>query len=137
MRNKLLWFVVMVAGLQVAGGRLQAHHAFAAEFDAEKKVTMDGTVAEMHWINPHAWLYVDVPGPDGTVDRWGFEFGAPNALIRRGWTKSTVPLGLELTIVGYLAKDGRKLAYAETVLLPDGRKLFAGSSGAGAPQVPK
>ena len=137
MPKKPVWFVMMfamVAVLQVADERLQAHHAFAAEFDSTKRVEITGTVDEMQWVNPHAWLWVNVPGPDGTMERWGFEFGAPNALFRRGWTKSTVPPGMELKIVGYRAKDGREIAWAQTVTLPDGNQLFAGSAGVGAPE---
>src|SRR5882724_9567260 len=90
-----LGLIVLVGGLQVGSNHLQAHHAFAAEFDSEKKVMMSGTVAEMEWSNPHAWLWLNVKDEDGTDQRWGFEFGAPNALFRRGWTKSSVPVGMK------------------------------------------
>ena len=133
MPNKAVWLVVIFAALQIAGGRVEAHHAFSAEFDSTNRVEIIGTVAEMRWTNPHAWLYVDVE-EEGAVERWGFEFGAPNALIQRGWTKATVPPGMALTIVGYRAKDGRKIAWAQTVTLPDGSQLFAGSQGVGAPE---
>jgi hypothetical protein len=133
MTHRMIGLVVLTAALQVGSSPLQAHHAFAAEFDAQKNVTMAGTVAEMQWTNPHAWLWLNVKGADGTEERWAFEFGAPNALIRRGWTKSTVPFGMKVTVVAFLAKDGRKIANAKTVLLPDGRQLFAGSTGTGAP----
>ena len=114
-------------------GRLAAHHAFAAEFDANKKVTLKGTIAKMEWVNPHAWLWIDVEGKDGTVENWALEFGPPNALFRRGWRKSSLPVGAAVTATGYLAKDGRKVANADKVTLPDGSVLSAGSSGAGAP----
>ena len=94
---------------------------------------MTGTIAEMQWVNPHAWLWINVKGKTGKEERWGIEFGPPNALFRRGWTKSSVPQGAVVTVVAYLAKNGRKIANAETVLLPDGRKLFPGTSGTGAP----
>ena len=123
----LVILIAVLAVLHVGNSRVQAHHAFSAEFDADKPVTLTGTVAEMQWINPHAWLWVDVLGTDGETERWGFEFGPPNTLIRAGWTKSTVPPGLEVTVQAFLAKDGRKIANARTVLLPDGRELFAGS----------
>jgi len=113
-----------------------AHHAFSAEFDANKPITIEGTIAKMEWVNPHAWLWIDVTNSDGTVDHWALEFGPPNALYRRGWRKSSVPVGAEVTATGFLAKDGRKIANADQVTLPDGRTLFAGSSGTGAPNDP-
>lgn len=132
-RNTALCLVVVSLGLFQTAGRVLAHHAFAAEFDANKKVTMTGTIAEMQWINPHAWLWITVKGADGKDERWGLEFGPPNALFRRGWSKKSVPVGAEVTVVAYLAKDGRKIANADQVTLPGGKKLFAGTSGSGAP----
>src|SRR5262249_15536781 len=117
----------------LAGSRSFAHHAFSTEFDRDKKVTMSGTVARMEWTNPHVWMWVDVKDKDGKTQQWGLEFGAPNALFRRGWTKSAVPVGGRVTVTGYLAKDGRPIANADQVTLPDGRTLFAGSNGTGAP----
>jgi hypothetical protein len=134
MTQKIAWLIALAGVLYVASGRLQAHHSFNAEFDSSKPVTLIGTVDEMQWINPHAWLFVNVPGPDGKVERWGFEFGPPNVLIRRGWTKSTVPPGMKVTVNAFLAKDGRKIANARNVLMPDGRKLFAGSGGDAPPE---
>jgi hypothetical protein len=133
MMKKTVYVAVLLAAVSVASARLLAHHAFAAEFDAEKQVTMTGTVAEMQWTNPHAWLWVNVKNQAGEEERWGFEFGPPNALFRRGWTKSTVPAGMKVTVVAFLAKDGRHVANAKAVTLPDGKELFAGSSGTGAP----
>jgi hypothetical protein len=134
MRLTKAGYVATVAfAILVGGGYVQAHHAFAAEFDATKEVTMTGTVDEMQWVNPHSWLYIMVTGADGKEERWGFEFGPPNALFRRGWTRSTVPHGMKVTVVAFLATDGRKVASAKTVKLPDGRSLFAGSEGTGAP----
>jgi len=132
-RNAALYLVVLGLGLFQTAGRVLAHHAFAAEFDANKKVTMTGTIAEMQWINPHACLWITVKGADGKDERWGLEFGPPNALYRRGWTKRSVPVGAEVAVVAYLAKDGRKSANADQVTLPDGKKLFAGTSSNGAP----
>lgn len=128
-------YVGVIAGLFLScyAGVTYAHHAFSAEFDANSPVTLEGTIAKMEWVNPHAWLWVDVTNENGTVDAWAVEFGPPNALFRRGWRKSSVPIGANVTVTGYLAKDGRKLANANQVTLPDGRRLFAGSSGTGAP----
>ena len=117
-------------------GVTSAHHAFSAEFDASQPITLEGTIAKMEWVNPHAWLWIDVTNDDGSVDAWALEFGPPNALFRRGWTKSSVPVGESVTATGFLAKDGRKVVNANQVTLPDGRQLFAGSSGTGAPYDP-
>jgi hypothetical protein len=128
-----MYVAILGVGLLLAAERVLAHHAFSVEFDANKKVTMKGTIAKMEWVNPHSWLWIDTKGPDGTVEQWGFEFGTPNALYRRGWTKSSLPIGAQVTVVAYLAMDGRKIASADEVTLPDGRTLFAGTSGNGAP----
>jgi hypothetical protein len=130
MRKSLL----MVAGLLVlAAASLSAHHAFAAEFDANKPITLKGTVTRMEWINPHSWIHVDVKGPDGKVVSWMVEGGAPNALLRRGFTKASLPAGTEILIEGYQAKNGTHKANGRDLTLPDGKKLFVGSSGTGAP----
>ena len=131
-------YVGVTAGLifTLLAGAAYAHHAFSAEFDASKPVTLEGTIAKMEWVNPHAWMWIDVENDDGTVDEWALEFGPPNALFRRGWTKSSVPIGESVKVSGFLAKDGRKVANANEVTLPDGRSLFAGSSGSGAPYDP-
>ena len=131
--TKTRYVAAALFAVVVGRGHMQAHHAFAAEFDATKEVTMTGTVAEMQWVNPHSWLYINVTNAEGKEERWGFEFGPPNALFRRGWTRSTVPPGMKVTVVAFLATDGRKVASAKTVKLPDGRSLFAGSEGTGAP----
>jgi hypothetical protein len=110
-----------------------AHHAFAAEFDAKKPVKMRGTVTRMEWINPHAWIHVDVKGPDGTVVPWMIEAGTPNTLFRRGFTKDSLAKGTEILIDGYQSKDGLNKANGRDITFPDGRKLFLGSSGTGAP----
>ena len=114
-----------------------AHHAFAAEFDGNKPVKLTGAITQIEWINPHAWLHMDVKGPDGKVQKWEIELAAPNGLIRRGWTKGSVPTGTEVVITGYQAKDGTLKANAREANFPDGRKMFVGSSGTGAPEFPE
>ncbi len=111
-----------------AGTPLRAHHAFAAEFDGSKPVKLTGTVTKMDWINPHAWLYVDVKGTDGKVVAWMIEGGAPNALLRRGWNRRSVPPGTVVIVEGFRAKDGSTRASGGAVTLPDGTKLFIGAS---------
>jgi hypothetical protein len=109
-----------------------AHHAFAAEFDSTKPVKLQGTVTKMEWINPHAWIHIDVKGADGKVVNWMIECGSPNTLFRRGVTKDSLQAGTEIIVDGYLAKDGGNRANGRDVILTDGRKLFLGSSNAEA-----
>jgi Family of unknown function (DUF6152) len=116
-----------------AGAPLAAHHSFAAEFDGSKPVTLTGTVTKMDWINPHAWLHLDVKGPDGKTVSWAVEGGAPNSLLRRGWNKNSVPAGTTVTVQGFRARDGSNRANGRDVTLPNGKKLFIGSPGTGAP----
>lgn len=111
----------------------EGHHSFSAEYDGNKPITLKGTVKKMEWINPHAWIHLDVKNPDGTVTSWMIEGAAPNALIRRGWNRNSLQPGTEITVEGYLAKDGSKMANGREMTLPDGKRLFAGSSGTGAP----
>ncbi len=117
----------------LATGAVWAHHSFAAEFDANKHVTLRGRVTSVEWINPHVWIHMDVKGPDGTVVNWMVEGGPPNALLRMGWTKNSLPEGLEIVVDGYQAKDGAERANGKDITFPDGKKLFVGSSGPGAP----
>ncbi len=128
---------VMVAGLGVglllAGAAVQAHHAFAAEFDASRPVRLRGKITKMEWINPHSWMHLDVEKEDGTVESWMIEAGPPGALVRRGWSKDSVIPGTEVLVEGYQAIDGAFRANGRDVTFPDGRRLFAGSSGTGAP----
>jgi hypothetical protein len=123
----------VVFGLWLAVTPTSAHHAFTAEFDANQPVTMRGLVTKIEWINPHSWLHVDVKGADGQVVNWRFELGAPNALFRRGWRKDSIPLGIEVEVTGFRGKSGRPIANGRTIKFADGRELFAGSSGTGAP----
>ena len=123
-------------GLCLAGTAVTvvAHHAFAAEFDAKKPVEFTGTVTKMEWINPHAWIHIDVKKPDGTVEKWMIEGGTPNTLLRRGFNKKSLLPGTVIIVDGYQAKDGSLKGNGRDLTLPDGRKLFLGSSGTGAPK---
>jgi hypothetical protein len=122
------------AGITMASSpALQAHHAFAAEFDARKEVTLKGAVTRVEWVNPHVWIHVDVKKPDGKVESWAIEAGTPNVLFRRGVTKQSLKSGTEVVINGYQAKDGTHRANGRDVKLADGSKLFLGGSGTGAP----
>jgi hypothetical protein len=124
----------IAAALLFLTTRIWAHHAFAAEYDANKVVTVSGTVTGFTWSNPHAWLYVDGKDSSGMPGTWSFEMGSPNGLIHRGWKKDQVKKGDQITIDGFAAKDKSRTANARTVILPDGRKLFGGfQSTPGAP----
>lgn len=114
-------------GLVLGAVPVFAHHSFAAEFDGSKKITLTGVVTKVDWVNPHAYIYVDVKNPDGTVTNWGLETGAPNALYRQGWRKDDLKVGDTVTLDAFLAKDGSHTAAARQVKLPDGRKVFAGT----------
>jgi len=125
---------ITAAALLLASTRISAHHAFAAEYDANERVTVSGTVTRFEWTNPHAWLYVEGKDESGKITRWSFEMGSPNGLLRRGWRRMELNKGDQVTLEGYRAKDGRNVANARTVTLPDGRKLFGGfQSTPGAP----
>ena len=136
MRIQLL-ILVAAAGLVVATVPALAHHSFNAEFDGTKPVTLKGTVSKMEWVNPHAWITLDVKGPDGTIVTWRIEAGAPNAMFRRGFRRDSLPVGAEIVVEGFLAKDGSTKANGRDLTFPDGKKLFMGSSGTGAPGEPK
>jgi hypothetical protein len=114
-----------------------AHHAFSAEFDSNAPVTLKGTVTRMEWINPHTWMHIDVTNPDGSVTKWMIEGGTPNTLVRRGFTRDALLPGTEITIHGFRAKNGANRANGADMILPDGRRLFMGSSGTGAPVDPE
>ena len=118
--------LVIGAGMLLAVGAVRAHHAFAAEFAADKPVTLRGTVTKMEWINPHTWLHIDVKGTDGKVTAWMVEGGPPNSLTRRGFTKEALPVGSEVVVQGFQAKDGSNRAVGKNVTFTDGRRLFLG-----------
>jgi hypothetical protein len=138
MRNTLL--TILCGSLLVAGGAVpaSAHHSFAAEFDAAKPVTLRGVVKKMEWINPHSWLTLEVKNPDGTTVMWEVEAGAPNAMFRRGFTRNSLPIGTEVVVTEFQAKDGQKRANGRDLRFADGKLLFMGSSGTpGAPDETK
>jgi len=129
--------VLAAAAVLLVATPAPAHHAFAAEFDAKKPVHLEGVVTKVELINPHAWIHVDVKGQDGKVTSWMIEAGSPNVLLRRGFTKTSVSPGTQVVVDGYQSKDGSMKANGRDITLPDGRKLFLGSSGTGAPYDPK
>lgn len=134
MHTKLM-IAASVVGASLAGFATSAaaHHAFAAEFDANKAVNFKGKITKMEWINPHTWLHVDVKDKDGKMVNWAIEAGTPNVLFRRGFTKQSLLPGTDIQIDGYQAKDGSHRANGRDLTFADGKKLFLGSSGTGAP----
>jgi len=139
-RLRKLSTILLGATLSGAGMLLcaaaSAHHAFSAEFDASQPVTLRGTISSVEWINPHAFIHLDVKRDDGTVEKWMIEAGSPNTLVRRGMTRDSIPVGTEVVVFGYRHRNGSNTANGRDVTLPDGRRLFITSPGTGAPAAP-
>ena len=136
MRTRFKFAAIALAGtVMISSSIAMAHHAFSAEFDANKPIKFVGaTVTKVMLVNPHSWIYVDVVQPDGKVENWAIEAGSPNILMRRGVTKDTVKVGAKINVDGYQSKDGSRRANGRDLTLPDGKQLFLGSSGGeGAP----
>jgi len=132
--RKTVMVLFVGVGLMVLGTiQVGAHHAFSAEFDGNRPIQLTGTVTKMEWINPHAWIHIDVKKSDGTVESWMIEGGTPNVLVRRGLRKTDLPAGTVIVVQGFRAKDGGLRANGQNLTLPDGRQLLLGSSGPGAP----
>lgn len=132
-RTAKIWLAIALVAL-LATVQLLAHHAFSAEFDANRPVQLKGTVTKMEWINPHAWIHIDVTMEDGKVEQWMIEGGTPNTLFRRGFTKQSLMPGTIIMVDGYQAKDGTQKANGRDLTFENGQRLFMGSSGTGAPR---
>jgi len=134
MKTTLLKVAMFGGALLAASAPAIAHHAFAAEFDSNKPIKLQGKVTKMDWINPHSWIHIDVKNADGTVTNWAIECGSPNTLFRHGLTRDSLPSGVEIVVEGYMAKDGGNRANGRDVTFTDGRKLFLGSSAGDNPE---
>jgi Family of unknown function (DUF6152) len=130
MYSRLLKFAVVAGVLIAAELPVAAHHSFSAEFDQTKKVTLEGKVVQMEWVNPHSWLTIDVTKADGTVERWRIEGGSPSVLLRLGWNRNSLPAGTKIKVVAFQAKDGSLRGSSRDIEFPDGRKMDMGGSGA-------
>jgi hypothetical protein len=134
MRVKLAFGIVGLAlCLAASAASVAAHHAFAAEFDANRPIEFTGAIVKMEWVNPHVWMHLEVKKDDGTTEMWAFEAGTPNVLFRRGFTKQSLAIGTIVKVEGYQAKDGTRRGNGRDLTFQDGKKLFMGSSGTGAP----
>ena len=133
MKIKLIASLILFAGTTLTSSLSLAHHSFASEFDINQPVELEGLVTRMQWSNPHAWVHMEVTTASGEKQQWMVEGGAPNALIRRGWNRDSLPAGTPIKAVGYRARDGSFRANGTDITMPDGSKLFVGSSGRGAP----
>lgn len=128
MHSKWIRVVTAAGVLMAMVVPLFAHHSFSAEFDSNKQVTLEGTVVMMEWVNPHSWLHIDVPQPDGSVVRWKIEGGSPSVLFRKGWNRDSLPAGTKVKVVGFQAKDGSFRASSRDLQFPDGRRMDLGGS---------
>jgi hypothetical protein len=138
MHSRLLKVLAGAGMLVAAALPLAAHHSFSAEFDATKQVTLEGKVVQMEWVNPHSWLTIDVPKPDGTTERWKVEGGSPSVLLRLGWNRNSLPAGTRIKVIAFQAKDGAFRASSRDIEFPDGRKMnLGGSSNTEAPDKDK
>jgi hypothetical protein len=133
--QRTLWILIASCGLLYATTPVAGHHAFGAEFDPDAPIRLQGKVVKLEWVNPHAWIHIEVKKPDGTTEVWMVEGGTPNTLLRRGLTRESLKYGTELIVDGYQTKDhSLKRANGRDVTFTDGRKIFMGSSGTGAPR---
>ena len=132
--SRKVWAAVASAAIIGTSGTLLAHHAFSAEFDANAPVTLKGPITKIEWINPHAWIHMENKAKDGKTEEWMVEGGTPNTLQRNGITRESIKVGTIIVVSGYKAKDGRMRANGRDITFPDGRTLFMGSSGTGAPR---
>ena len=132
--SRKVWAAVASAAIIGASSTLLAHHAFSAEFDANAPVTLKGPITKIEWINPHAWIHMENKAKDGKTEEWMVEGGTPNTLQRNGITRESIQVGTIIVVSGYKAKDGRMRANGRDITFPDGRTMFMGSSGTGAPR---
>ena len=133
--RRILWIPIAGCALLCAAAPVAGHHAFGAEFDPDAPIRLQGKVVKLEWVNPHAWIHIEVKKPDGTTEVWMVEGGTPNTLLRRGLTRESLTYGTELIVDGYQTKDhSLKRANGRDVTFTDGRKIFMGSSGTGAPR---
>lgn len=132
--SRKLWLVAAGVSLLIGSRQAVAHHAFSAEFDADAPVKLQGPITKVELINPHAWIHMEHKTPDGQVEKWAVEGGTPNTLQRRGITRDTIKIGTVIVVLGYRSKDGSMRANGRDITFPDGRTLFMGSSGTGAPR---
>jgi hypothetical protein len=128
MHRRLLKIFASAVTLLALALPAAAHHSFSAEFDTNKKVTLEGTVVKFEWVNPHSWLDIDVPKPDGTIEHWRLEGGSPGVLLRLGWNKNSLPAGTKIKVTAFQAKDGEFRGSTREIEFPDGRKMSLGSS---------